>query len=189
LGLALAKRLVEMHNGSISVESEPGKGSRFKFSLPWQQVSEAPEITEEPGLDEKALVVVSREDSEIGIPLILLAEDSEVSIKSTSDYLSANGCRTIIATNGSEAIQLVREKRPDLILMDIRMPDMDGLEAIRRIRSDLDFADIPIIALTALAMPGDREKCLEARADDYISKPISLSKLVKIIKERLSNAQ
>lgn len=185
LGLALAKRLVEMHNGSISVESELDKGSRFKFSLPWQQAGEVPGTTEEPGLDEKALVV-NRENSEIGIPLILLVDDDEVSIKSTSDYLSANGCRTIIATNGSEAIQLVRDKHLDLILMDIQMPDMDGLEAIRRIRSNPNVADIPIIALTALAMPGDQEKCLEAGADDYISKPISLSKLVKIIQERLS---
>jgi CheY-like chemotaxis protein len=134
----------------------------------------------------KVLLIGDIYDSGIEQPLILLAEDNVVSTKSVSDYLRASGCRVIIAENGGEAIRLVKEKQPDLVLMDIQMPDIDGLEAIRRIRSDPDTVDIPIIALTALAMPGDREKCLAAGADDYITKPIGLRHLVELIKTQLT---
>ena len=121
--------------------------------------------------------------------LILLAEDNEDGISTVSDYLLAKGHRVIVARNGEEAIQRVKEEKPDLILMDIQMPGMDGLEATRNIRADSDLMDIPIIALTALAMPGDRERCLEAGANDYISKPVSLRGLVEAIEVQLNRNQ
>jgi CheY-like chemotaxis protein len=118
-------------------------------------------------------------------PLILLAEDSEANIEAITGYLEATGHRLIVARDGEEALRLIREKHPDLILMDIQMPGVDGFEAIRRIRADMTLENTPIIALTALAMPGDADRCLEAGADHYLSKPVRLRKLVEIIKEIL----
>jgi signal transduction histidine kinase/CheY-like chemotaxis protein/integral membrane sensor domain MASE1 len=116
-------------------------------------------------------------------PLILLVEDNESSINTLSDYLLTKSYRIVVARNGSEAIACAKEKHPDVILMDIQMPGMDGLEATRHIRADGNLATTPIIALTALAMPGDRERCLEAGANDYMSKPISLKSLSAAIEK------
>jgi CheY-like chemotaxis protein len=95
----------------------------------------------------------------------------------------------LIARNGWKAFDHTREAHPDLIVMDIQMPEMDGLEAIRRIRSDEYGQSIPIIALTALAMPGDREKCLAAGANEYLSKPVSLRRLSETIERFLSRKE
>ncbi|NJR64370.1 MAG: response regulator [Leptolyngbyaceae cyanobacterium CRU_2_3] len=119
-------------------------------------------------------------------PLILLAEDNQASIDAFSTYLDSRGYRLILAANGQEAIDLATAHLPDLILMDIQMPKMDGLEAIRRIRSNPQIAAIPIIALTALAMSGDQEKCLEAGANRYLSKPVRLKQLAEVIKNLLA---
>ena len=118
-------------------------------------------------------------------PLILVAEDDQANIELVSDYLQLEGYRVVVARDGGEAIERTREVRPDLILMDVQMPQMDGLEATRHIRSQAESVDIPIIALTAQAMHGDREACLAAGADDYISKPFSLSALVEAIERQL----
>ncbi|MFW9264783.1 response regulator [Nostoc sp. CALU 546] len=119
-------------------------------------------------------------------PLILLAEDNRANIDTMSGYLEGRGYHLILANNGQQAIDLVRVQRPDLIVMDIQMPGMDGLEAMRRIRNDQQFVHIPIIALTALAMPGDRKTCLAAGANEYFTKPIKLKQLVTTIQELLS---
>ncbi|MEH1815101.1 MAG: PAS domain S-box protein [Nostoc sp.] len=118
-------------------------------------------------------------------PLILLVEDNQPNIDTMSAYLESRGYHLILANNGQQAINLVRVQRPDLIVMDIQMPGMDGLEAIRRIRNDRQFVHIPIIALTALAMPGDRETCLAAGANEYLTKPIKLKQLVTTIQQLL----
>lgn len=95
------------------------------------------------------------------------------------------GYRLIIAKNGWEAVHLAQLHHPDLILMDIQMPEMDGLTATRQLRSDTTTATIPIIALTALAMPGDKEICLEAGASEYMTKPVNLKQLLTTIKTLL----
>ncbi|MBN3875417.1 MULTISPECIES: PAS domain S-box protein [unclassified Nostoc] len=118
-------------------------------------------------------------------PLILLAEDNQPNIDTMSAYLESRGYHLILANNGQQAIDLVRVQRPDLIVMDIQMPGMDGLEAIRHIRNDQQFAHIPIIALTALAMPGDRETCFAAGANEYLTKPVKLKHLVTTIQQFL----
>jgi signal transduction histidine kinase/DNA-binding response OmpR family regulator len=118
-------------------------------------------------------------------PLVLLAEDNETNITTVSDYLSARGYQVIVARSGAEAIARTREAQPAIVLMDIQMPGMDGLEATRRIRAVEDLAEMPIIALTALAMPGDRERCLQAGADEYLSKPVSLHGLAVLIETHL----
>jgi PAS domain S-box-containing protein len=118
-------------------------------------------------------------------PLILLAEDNEENILVVSDYLSMCGYRITVARNGAEAIARAHEERPALILMDIQMPGMDGLSAIERIRADSGVSQVPIIALTALAMPGDHERCLSIGANDYLSKPVSLKHLTRRIEHYL----
>jgi signal transduction histidine kinase/CheY-like chemotaxis protein/low affinity Fe/Cu permease len=185
LGLSLVYRLADMHGGSVSLESEVGKGSRFTVSLPWQKVAEEVERSVESVEGEgkgAPRAVPPTPDA----PLLLLVEDNEENIKTLADYLGAKGYRVVVARDGAEAIERAREESPDLILMDIQMRGMDGLEATRRIRADADLGSIPIIALTALTMPGDRERCLAAGADEYLSKPASLKKLVKAVEAQLS---
>ena len=121
-----------------------------------------------------------------GKPLvILLVEDNEANIAAIQAFLVAQNWQVIVARNGTEAITRAREKEPDIILMDIQMPGMDGLEAIRHIRANDRLAATPIIALTALAMPGDRERCLAAGANDYMSKPVSMVSLADVLERYL----
>ncbi|HAI68827.1 MAG TPA: hypothetical protein DCM38_05235 [Gammaproteobacteria bacterium] len=184
LGLSLVYRLTEMHGGSISIESEVDQGSCFTISLPWQQSDKSFDTlaikSDEPTSEPKSTGVKNSHPSE----LILLAEDQETTILMISDYLSALGYQIIVARDGVEAVKLCKEKSPALILMDIQMPVMNGLDAIEEIRANTDTATIPIIALTALAMSGDRERCLKAGANEYLSKPVNLKELVATI-ERL----
>ncbi|MBI3967707.1 MAG: response regulator, partial [Chloroflexi bacterium] len=128
-----------------------------------------------------ATVIPVETDSSEPRPRVLLADDNENNIKVLADYLRVKGHEVIVARNGIEAIELVKGESPDVVLMDIQMPGMDGLEAIRRLRADAAHANVPIIALTALAMPGDRELCLAAGATDYLSKPVGLSLLARTI--------
>jgi CheY-like chemotaxis protein len=117
--------------------------------------------------------------------VILLAEYHESNVPVVRDYLQAYGYRIIVAQNGVDALEKAEEAFPSLILMDIQMPEMDGLEAIRLLRANPRFAYTPIIALTALAMPGDREHSLAAGANEYMSKPVSLNILVQTIRHFL----
>ncbi|MEA5485178.1 response regulator, partial [Pseudanabaena sp. CCNP1317] len=177
LGLALVKKIVELHGGYVSATSELGVGSRFAIALPYSRsMSYLPQQ-----LANTTTSVSAEIDSDYEFPLVLLAEDNEDSVLMLSSYLEARGFRLRIARNGQEAIDLVQKESPDLILMDIQMPKMDGLEAIKYIRSN-GFNKL-IVAITALAMESDREKCLAAGADDYISKPIKLKLLFTTIQQ------
>ncbi|TAE60856.1 MAG: response regulator [Nostocales cyanobacterium] len=117
--------------------------------------------------------------------LILIAEDNEANIATISSYLGAKGYNLIMAKNGEEAVDLTLQEHPHLILMDIQMPGMDGIEAMGLIRAQPEFKHIPIIALTALAMTGDKEKCIAAGANEYIAKPVKLKSLVEKIQQLL----
>jgi PAS domain S-box-containing protein len=193
LGLSLVSRLVELHGGGISVESEVGQGSRFTVSLPCPPAKEGVEEEEKAKSREREQAPVStptpHPSPSMDAPLILLAEDNEDNINTFSDYLQLQGYRVIVARNGEEALERVKEEKPDVILMDVQMPGMDGLEATRRLRANSELANVPIIALTALAMPGDRERCLEAGANEYLSKPVSLKRLVEVIEAQLSELE
>lgn len=177
LGLALVKRLTELHNGQVTVDTLVGQGSRFTVTLPWDktQSDQTPLQASMPPLNNLPLTKT---------PLILIAEDNDVSREAMLDFFDFKGFKNVSARNGYEAIALATDNQPDLILMDIQMPRMDGLEAIRQLRAQSFSA--PIIALTGLAMLGDEEKCLEAGASSYISKPISLEKLSQIITDYLN---
>ncbi|MEO1298971.1 MAG: PAS domain S-box protein, partial [Cyanobacteria bacterium J06636_16] len=184
LGLALVKRIVQLHGGAVAVTSELGMGSCFTLDLPCRFSAMAATQT---AIQPKQSITY-RPSTAAAAPLILLAEDNEANIKTTSRYLIAKGYRIAIARTGEEAVALASSEQPQLILMDIQMPQMDGLEAIQRIRQNLQLPDIPIIALTALAMSGDRDRCLTAGADEYLSKPVKLQKLVALIQRLLARA-
>ncbi|MBE9227408.1 response regulator [Phormidium sp. LEGE 05292] len=132
---------------------------------------------------ETALIVAATESAEA--PKILLTEDNEANITTMLSYLQAHGFQVMIARTGLEAIQMAKQHQPDIILMDIQMPEMDGIEATRQIRADSETSSIPIVALTALAMPGDSERCLSAGANDYFAKPVKLKQLVERINQLL----
>ncbi|HKI53124.1 MAG TPA: PAS domain S-box protein [Anaerolineales bacterium] len=185
LGLVLVLKLTELHGGSVKVESEPNVGSRFTITLPWSEHNPK----EQKKTSKSTPPVNAIQDQEIDSlswGKILLAEDTESNVLVISDYLMGCGYEVVVAHDGVEAIAMTEELSPDIILMDIQMPKMDGLEAIRRLRTAPKSASVPIIALTALAMPGDRERCLEAGATEYLSKPVSLKTLVKTISELLA---
>jgi PAS domain S-box-containing protein len=185
LGLSLVAKLAELHGGGVAVESEPGQGSRFIVSLPWLAADHQMHLQTDTGsaADLKSHIL-NLSGSEP--PLILLAEDNEANVIIVTEFLESMEYRVIVCRNGQEAIDQTIESRPNLILMDIQMPDVDGLEAIRVIRSTTAVSQVPIIALTALAMPGDRERCLKAGANDYLSKPVSLRNLVQTIEALLN---
>ena len=187
LGLSLVFRMIEMHGGSISVESDVNAGSRFTVLLPWEESTPA-EFFMKQAMCEMPSPPLSPANSTLSrrSAMILIAEDNEATINTLSEYFTRKQYRITVARNGFEAFSQTKEARPDLILMDIQMPEMNGLEAIRHIRSDKQSRTTPIIALTALAMPGDREKCLAAGANAYMSKPVSLRNLSEIIKTLLN---
>jgi PAS domain S-box-containing protein len=180
LGLSLVSRLAEMHGGSVSVESEVSQGSRFTISLPWQHKMDDPQSNKNTDTELDKAAKVQHPSA-----VILLVDDNPSVIETVSDYLQTKGYRVITASDGVQAIDKAREVKPDLILMDIQMPVMDGLEAIHRIRADSQMEKIPIIALTALAMPGDKERCFKAGANDYLSKPVSFKGLIAAIEKLL----
>ncbi|AFY92157.1 GAF domain-containing protein [Chamaesiphon minutus] len=189
LGLSLVKRIVEMHGGTVSVQSEINRGSCFTVYLPLEpslEMAFTPSplpypIASDPVPDE-TLVVPSQTS-------ILLVENDEGNIETMTTYLQSRGYTIAVAENGRQAISflenctkdLTQGHPPNIILMDIQMPGMDGFEATKHIRQIPICATIPIIALTALAMPDDRQKCLDAGVDRYLAKPVKLSQLVATI--------
>jgi CheY-like chemotaxis protein len=117
--------------------------------------------------------------------MVLVIEDDELNLKLVQEMLRLGNYRTIEAMDAETGIQMSRRHKPDLILMDIHLPKMDGLSATRIIKSDENLKQIPIVALTALAMTDDREKALEAGCDDYVTKPFRLKNLLKTIDQLL----
>jgi PAS domain S-box-containing protein len=182
LGLALVKRIVELHGGKVDLTSELGVGSCFTVILPCMEIARSPTtVATSTAMSE------SIQNEQKSASLILLAEDNEANIMTISSYLTAKGYHLILATNGEEAIALAQSASPDLILMDIQMPVMDGLQAIHQIRQIPSLVNVPIIALTALAMEPDCDRCLEAGANDYLSKPVKLKQLTKTIEQLLAH--
>lgn len=181
LGLPISKKLIEMMDGKINVKSEIGKGSVFSFNVVLGKVqpknnnfhkeNEGNGECEIPGISEKQLS-------------ILVAEDNEMNRKIIDKILKRENIRCDMVGNGEQALKKLMDRDYDLVLMDCNMPVMDGYEASRTIRKiDGKKGKVPIIAMTANAMQGDREKCIEAGMNDYISKPIEVQRLMEIIRE------
>ena len=179
LGLAISKNLVTMMNGHMCVQSELGQGSTFTFTVQVERAQQ--EIIPSQN-------TVSNTPQIENVLHILLAEDNPVNQKLAIRLLEKQGHQVTAVKDGSDAIQAFEENTFDLILMDMQMPEMDGIEATQSIREreQINGGHIPIIALTADALKGTKEKCLSAGMDEYITKPIRLPNLLEAIQNVVS---
>lgn len=177
MGLAIVKEIAEAMGGRVGVESEVGEGSVFWFELPLMKSADAVAagVPRTPAASAVAMQAHRRRP-----PQVLLVEDDPVNQLVVQEMLAALGCKAELAADGSEAQAAVARRRYDLVLMDLHMPQMDGLEATRRIRAherEVGSARVPIVALTADVLERDRERCLEAGMDACMTKPVSLAQL------------
>jgi predicted ATPase/signal transduction histidine kinase/HPt (histidine-containing phosphotransfer) domain-containing protein/FixJ family two-component response regulator/tRNA A-37 threonylcarbamoyl transferase component Bud32 len=178
LGLTIASQLAKALGGEMLVESEQGNGSKFHFTArfrPGRPVPATDTSTTEPTTAPVSLKGLK----------ILLAEDNPFNQAVAVEVLKKEGCRVAVASTGREAVQVFDSDRFDVVLMDVEMPELDGFEATRMIREKETSTRVPIIAQTAHAFAADRERCLAAGMDEYISKPINANKLVRLL-ERFS---
>jgi PAS domain S-box-containing protein len=173
LGLALTRRLAELQGGQVTVESAgAGQGSRFIITLPWRPAETPSQLASRKETGATLIMPSGRP------AVVLLADDNQATLTAIGDFLQSLSAQVVTANDGRAALAQARAVRPDLIVMDIQMPDLDGLEAIQRLRATPETSHTPIIALTALVMSGDRERCLSAGANDYLSKPVRLNELI-----------
>jgi PAS domain S-box-containing protein len=179
LGLAIVKSFTDLMNGSLSVESMPHVGSRFTVSLP--AAPPYPNLALPTPPPNSNPIIPDPPSNPIRL---LIAEDNDLNRSILSTYLSTRGFNIVAVDNGFDAVRHHSASPADIILLDIQMPEMDGLKVARRIRDNPDpaIANTPIIALTALAMPGDRERCLAVGISEYIRKPFSLADLAKLLR-------
>lgn len=200
LGLSLVKSFTELHGGRVWLESKLGVGSRFTVELPWPRVKAPPRpnrkgtgsgpetlLAPETGQGTTSRVIQMPRDQR---KLILLAEDRPDNVYIIREYLEAHDFRVALAGNGQEAVELTRKLRPQLVLMDVEMPDMDGLEATREIRqsAEAEIARTPIIALSSQDL-GANPPEPEHAPDSVVAKPVLLRELLVVIKDLLATSE
>jgi PAS domain S-box-containing protein len=175
LGLAITKKITELLGGEIWLESLEKKGSSFYFNIPLERVVESTESNKE-----ESDVVFSNENK------VLLVEDNEENLLLAQVILKILGIKPFLARNGLEALEKTSEVSPDLILMDIQMPEMDGLQATKKLKASDEFKNIPIIGLSAHALKKHEDDALQAGMDGYLTKPIDSKKLKQICIKHLN---
>ena len=180
LGLAITRRLVHMHGGTIQVQSRLGEGSTFQVELP-AETPETERLPQAAPAKPSAAAAAVKPDG----ALVLVVEDNLVNQKVVASMLTRHGFRLELAGNGREALTALNRAPADVILMDVQMPEVDGLATARLIRENPAWRHIPIIALTAHALHGDRERCLQAGMDDYLSKPVAPLAVVECVRRHL----
>jgi HAMP domain-containing protein/signal transduction histidine kinase/ActR/RegA family two-component response regulator len=186
LGLTISRQIARLLGGSIEVESSPGQGSTFTLYLPLRYQSQ--EMGLEPVSSPEPIIPELPEDADFNGRKVLLIDDDMRNIFAITVILERRGMEVIYADNGRAGIDKLKDNPDvDMILMDIMMPEMGGIEATQEIRKMEEFKHLPIITLTAKAMKGDREKCLEAGASDYITKPVDTENLLSLMHKWLGN--
>jgi CheY-like chemotaxis protein/nitrogen-specific signal transduction histidine kinase len=176
LGLSIARQLCEMMDGTIELSSEEGRGSRFSFTARFG----CPPASEIPAVPAPCVVAAPAPSAgDMAGARVLLVEDNPVNLEVAMALLEDSGCEVVTATNGLEALDSYARGRYEVIFMDCQMPEMDGFEAAAEIRRRETGSDrrVPIIALTANAIEGDREQCLAAGMDDYLPKPFTAEQM------------
>jgi len=187
LGLSICKNLIGQMGGEISVKSIKNKGSTFSFNLLFPTfISESLKQTTE-SIVELDYIPPPELLEKLSTAKILLVDDSEINRELTREVLSSWGLSVSMANNGQESIDKLKNNSFDLVLMDVQMPVMDGYDATKIIRKQLQLNSMPIIAMTAHAMHGDREKMISIGMDDYISKPFKLESFFNILDRWLNN--
>lgn len=198
LELIISKELVELMNGNISADSDSGSGTKIKFSIPLDEIEENYKTTQDLDEDkeefiEESDILENKEIDKIDFkkrPKLLLVEDNPLSQKVEKKLLEGAGYYVKAIDNGKQAIEEIKTNTFDLVLMDIEMSDMNGFEATKQIRSiPSEVSQIPIIAVTAHSSMQDRERCLNAGMNDYISKPININFLKMTIDQWLKRAE
>ncbi|WP_373998278.1 HAMP domain-containing protein [Bdellovibrio bacteriovorus] len=190
LGLTISREIARLLGGVIEVQSQPGVGSSFTLVLPLKYT----------GAESQSVVGMEADESTQALPLpvnadftgrkVLIVDDDVRNVFALSSVLKMRGMNVIFAENGKQGIKVLTENPDtDLVLMDTMMPEMDGLEATREIRTLPQFANLPIISLTAKAMKGDREKCIEAGASDYVTKPVDETHLLSVMYSWMPNKE
>ncbi len=183
LGLAICRRLAGMMNGEVGFESRYGQGSTFWFSVKLARANPQP-IPEEVTITAQnpAVTNIANNKRLTGMR-VLLAEDNAFNQQVAQELLEMAGASVVVANDGQEALQHLRQAAFDCVLMDLRMPVLDGLEATRFIRADEKLRDTIVIAMTANTWDVDRERCLQAGMDDFLSKPVQPSHMIEVVAE------
>ena len=195
IGLALAERILELHRGSLSVHELTGNGlclvAKIPMTLSGEPLQAAPVDTDQDSTSNPSAGAAGEGSTSTDAepPLLLLADDEAVLRNITHDYLESIGYRVIAAVDGKEAAELAAREHPDLIIMDVLMPIMDGIEAMQKIRGSADarLAVTPIISMSGLAVPADRERCLKAGASTCLVKPFGIKQLEQAIHDCLGS--
>ncbi len=188
LGLALTKRLAELHGGTVSFQSAVGEGSTFRIWLPLREPPRLfPKESDRPAVTLGAIADIGNERAASDVKRILVVEDQPLNQILIAELLESEGYTVELICEGGAMLEAIysplvkSDSLPDLILMDIQLPEVDGLELIRQLKAHPMWQKVPAIAVTAMAMPGDRDRCLQAGADGYLSKPIDVNQVLSTV--------
>ena len=189
LGLSISKRMLDLMGGTISVESKKGKGTTFQFAIPVKDFSdEENSIFEKTNSTQKGKVpkkTVSHKGRKK--PVILLVDDNKDNQYAVKFILEEQGYRILFASNGKQGIKKALNEKPDLILMDLMMPGIDGYKATEKIRENAEMKKTPIIAMTAKTIQEDNKRAIKAGCNEYLNKPFTLDSILDKVEKWLGD--